>query len=206
MIGFYNYTVILTYLGTVSGFFGITYIWNGNLKMALICLMIAGFCDMFDGKVASTMKRTTQEKRFGIQIDSLSDLICFGVLPALIVFQSAGGKIIHILISVAYLLSALIRLAWFNVDEEERQLKEDSSRETYLGLPVTSTALLIPLFVGAGHILKLPMEQLSPLILILIAVAFLLPFSLKKPGNKGKAVMLGAGLTVFAMVLIGVSV
>ena len=54
--------------------------------------MIAGLCDMFDGKIASTMERTRQEKRFGVQIDSLSDLICFGVLPALIVY-SGGGRL-----------------------------------------------------------------------------------------------------------------
>ena len=46
--------------------------------------MLAGVCDMFDGKIARTMKRTKQEKRFGIQIDSLSDFLCFGVLPAMI--------------------------------------------------------------------------------------------------------------------------
>lgn len=87
MIGFYNYTVILTYLGTVSGFTGITYVLSGDIRAALICLMISGFCDMFDGKIASTRKRTPQEKRFGIQIDSLSDLICFGLLPGIIGFQ-----------------------------------------------------------------------------------------------------------------------
>ena len=81
MIGYYNYTVILTYIGTLFGFAGITYIWNGNLKMALFCLMCAGLCDMFDGRIASTMKRTKPEKRFSVQIDSLSDLVCFGILP-----------------------------------------------------------------------------------------------------------------------------
>ena len=86
MLGIYNYTVILTYLGMLSGFAGILFLLNGNVRGALICLMISGVCDMFDGKVASTKKdRTRSEKRFGIQIDSLSDLICFGVLPALIV-------------------------------------------------------------------------------------------------------------------------
>ena len=72
MIGFYNYTVILTYVGMLSGFMGIVSAWSGNLKMALLCLIFAGVCDMFDGKIASTMKRTKQEKRFGVQIDSLA--------------------------------------------------------------------------------------------------------------------------------------
>ena len=94
MLGFYNYTVILTYLGMLTGFYGITCLITGNRKGALVCLMIAGVCDMFDGKIASTMTRTKKEKRFGIQIDSLSDLICFGVLPALIVYTSAAGTVL----------------------------------------------------------------------------------------------------------------
>ena len=85
MIGIYNYTVVLTYIGMLSGFAGITFAMHDNLHSALICLVIAGVCDMFDGKIASTMDRTQREKRFGIQIDSLSDLISFGVLPAVIV-------------------------------------------------------------------------------------------------------------------------
>ena len=64
---------------------GILFAFEGQLWAALGCLMFSGVCDMFDGKVASTKKeRTRSEKRFGIQIDSLSDLVCFGVLPAVI--------------------------------------------------------------------------------------------------------------------------
>ena len=94
MIGFYNYTVILTYLGLLSGFGGILCASNGNLKAAIVLLLVAGFCDMFDGKIASTMKRTKAEKRFGIQIDSLSDLICFGVLPAVICFYCTNETVL----------------------------------------------------------------------------------------------------------------
>ena len=73
MIGFYNYTVILTYMAVMSAVLGITQIMEGNLPMAIILLMISGGCDMFDGKVARTKKdRTDREKIFGIQIDSLS--------------------------------------------------------------------------------------------------------------------------------------
>lgn len=204
MIGYYNYTVILTYIGTLFGFVGVTYIWGGNVKMALICLMISGFCDMFDGKIASTMERTKPEKRFGVQIDSLSDLVCFGVLPALIGFYCSGGKSLHIFISAAYVLAALIRLAWFNVDEEQRQDQEEKSRKTYLGLPVTASALLIPLLVGGTQLLKLPAKILYPGGLLVITIAFLAPFRLKKPGTVGKIVMILCGVAALVLVLIGV--
>ncbi len=56
---------------------------NGSPYSALLCLMVSGLLDAFDGRIARTKKnRTEQEKRFGIQIDSLNDVVCFGVLAA----------------------------------------------------------------------------------------------------------------------------
>ncbi len=180
MIGFYNYTVILTYLGMLTGFAGITFAFEGRLRASLICLVIAGICDMFDGKIASTMERTRQEKRFGIQIDSLSDLICFGVLPAMIVYTDGTLKL-RWLPSAFYLLCALIRLSWFNVDEEERQDREAGRRKFYLGLPVTTAAAIFPLLFCFGWKYTWPLQFLAPLVLFLTALAFLTPFSVKKP-------------------------
>ena len=204
MIGFYNYTVILTYMGMFSGFMGIVSAWEGNLKMALLCLIYSGICDMFDGKIASTMERTKQEKRFGIQIDSLSDIICFGVLPALIVLGANKESLLYILISATYLLCALIRLAWFNVNEEERQTSEEGCRKEYLGLPVTTSALGIPLFMGIGNLFSLPLDKVYPWVLLGMGIAFLTPFRLKKPHLVGKLVLVALGGVCLALVLIGV--
>lgn len=87
MIGFYDYTVILTYLSILSGTTGIILCLNGvgHPYLGMFFLLFSGLCDTFDGKVARSKKdRTEQMKKFGIQIDSLSDLIAFGVLPACI--------------------------------------------------------------------------------------------------------------------------
>lgn len=180
MLGIYNYTVILTYIGMLAGFTGMVCTYNGDIQGALLCLMAAGVCDMFDGKIASTMERTRQEKRFGIQIDSLSDLICFGVLPALIVYASGSGAL-RIIPSALYLLCALIRLAWFNVDEEARQDFDTGRRKVYLGLPVTSAAGVFPLLIGIGTLRHWPLHIMAPLTLLLVAAAFLTPFSIRKP-------------------------
>ncbi len=193
MLGIYNYTVILTYIGMLVSFLGLSFAMDGNIQAALVCLMVSGVCDMFDGKIASTMERTKSEKRFGIQIDSLSDLICFGALPAVIVYKLSEGTGFGLYTGAAYLLCALIRLAWFNVDEEERQEKCSGPRETYLGLPVTSAALLLPLFVGVSKLCKWPVGKLAPLLLIAMAAAFLTPFKLKKPALPGKIGMILCG-------------
>lgn len=89
MLGFWDYTVILTYLSFASGGIGIFLAASMQLKWAVFCLACSGLLDMFDGKVARTKKnRTADEKNFGIQIDSLCDLVCFGVLPMMICYQS----------------------------------------------------------------------------------------------------------------------
>ena len=88
MLGFYDYTVILTYISFASAVSGIFLASAAYLRMAVFCLALSGLCDMFDGKVARTKKnRTDDEKSFGIQIDSLCDMVCFGVLPIVICYK-----------------------------------------------------------------------------------------------------------------------
>ena len=83
MLGVYDYTVVLTYVSLMVSIGGMMFAVNGHLHLGVMCLAISGLCDMFDGKIARTKKnRTEVEKRFGIQIDSLSDIVCFGVAPA----------------------------------------------------------------------------------------------------------------------------
>ena len=85
LIGFYDYTVILTYLSLISSVFGMTQAIHEDYKTAIFCLAFSGVCDAFDGRVARSKKnRTADEKSFGIQLDSLCDVIWFGVFPELI--------------------------------------------------------------------------------------------------------------------------
>ena len=195
LIGFYNYTVILTYVGVLLGFAGVLFAMNSRVMEAVVCLMLAGFCDMFDGTVASTRPRTEPEKTFGIQIDSLSDLICFGVLPAAITCAWGRRSIPVLAVSGLYLLCGLIRLAYFNVDEQERQKHSAEPREIYLGLPVTLSALFLPLVYGSSLLLCWPPAITLTVALGIMAVMFLLPIRFRKPGLVGKlcAVVLGVG-------------
>ena len=76
MLGVYDYTVILTYISLWISIGGMMLSLNGHLDLAVLCLALSGLCDMFDGKIARTKKdRTEIEKRFGIQIDSLCDIV-----------------------------------------------------------------------------------------------------------------------------------
>ncbi len=194
LLGYYNYTVVLTYIGMITGFIGIIYAFENDLFHAAICLIMAGFCDMFDGTIASTRFRTEQEKCFGIQIDSFSDLICFGVLPAAIVYSLDRDNPIILSICSLYLLCALIRLAYFNVDEQERQKHSSASREVYTGLPVTLSALFLPSVYGAANWFSWKPAVIPAIALLTMALLFLLPFPLRKPKLPGKICIMICGL------------
>ncbi|MBQ0038941.1 MAG: CDP-alcohol phosphatidyltransferase family protein [Treponema sp.] len=210
MLGVYNYTVWMTYVAMIISFVGISYVLDGNYKAALLCLMVSGVLDMFDGKVASTKKdRTDFQKNFGIQIDSMSDLICYGVLPAMIVYELgressfAPAHNIVTAICACYLLCALIRLAFFNVDEAERQKGTSEERHLYLGLPVTSIALILPAIYDLCNVVKKPFsEYVGAAILIVCGIAFISPFKLVKPNLLGKMVLICVGLAEIAALII----
>lgn len=147
MIGVYDYTVIATYLSLLLGLGGLYSAAQNEPLDAMLCLMLAGLLDAFDGRIARTKKdRTEQEKRFGIQIDSLNDLVCFGVLPAAIGWSMDCDRLWFLATMSFFALCALIRLAYFNVTEEERQDRTSENRAYYLGVPVTASAVLAPLF------------------------------------------------------------
>lgn len=185
LLGYYNYTVVLTYLGMLAAFVGVIKAIEGEYQLGIVCLMISGICDMFDGMVASTKERDRMEKNFGIQIDSLSDLISFGVFPAVFVYMITDKSAISALISSLYLLAALIRLAYFNVLEEERQKQTTEKRTSYLGLPVTTVAIMLPAvyLIFDGYFRN---KNLFLGILLFCGIFFLLPKEIKKPNSLGK--------------------
>ena len=208
MIGYYNYTVILTYMSLVSSVVGMFFALGINCgaphpEYAIICLMLSGLCDMFDGKIARTKKnRTENEKQFGIQIDSLCDVICFGVLPSIIGYSVGMSSWLDMPILVMFPLCAVIRLAYFNVAEEIRQKKTEDVRKVYEGLPVTSVALIIPLLYSFSEDIG---GKLFPavygLAMFLIAIAFITRFKVKKPSMKTMLCFIGVGVVELVWML-----
>ncbi len=194
LLGYYDYTVILTYLGMFCSFRAILMAINERYWDSVILLMLAGLFDMLDGTVANTKNRTKEEKRFGIQIDSLCDLIGFGIMPGIFLYMISGRTTFAGIISSLYALAAVIRLSYFNVCEEKRQDKSEGKRTHFTGLPVTSIAVMLPV------IFLLQEEKIFrgviPYILLLVfcGAGFLSPFEIKKPDLKGKAFLIVFGL------------
>ena len=190
MIGVYDYTVIATYLSLLLGLGGLYSAAQNEPLDAMLCLMLAGLLDAFDGRIDRTKKdRTEQEKRFGIQIDSLNDLVCFGVLPAAIGWSMDCDRLWFLATMSFFALCALIRLAYFNVTEEERQDRTSENRAYYLGVPVTASAVLLNCAV------------VYALGLFLLGVLYITPIRVKKPQLRGVALLSVFGLGEFAVLL-----
>ena len=225
MLGYYNYTVILTYLSLVSAGLGITIslIGPGHPFLGTFFLLFCGLCDAFDGEVARRKKdRTTDEIKFGVQIDSLSDLVAFGVLPAIIgeamLFQNPEfsmvprlhtGNVLDFIVPVLcmlvmmlYVLLAMIRLAYFNVMEDKRQQEEGGKRKAYTGLPVTSAALIFPFVMLLQFMTPLDMTVVYYGVMVLVGYLFVSKIEVKKPGVKGVIILCIIGAVEFVIMMI----
>ena len=182
LIGFYDYTVVLTYISLVSAVIGTVQVSKGNISAAIACLAISGICDAFDGTVARTKKnRTEDEKNFGIQLDSLCDVVSFGVFPAFVCYCMGVDGVLGLVCVCLYSLCALIRLAFFNVLETKRQQVEEGCNKYYRGLPVTSISIIFPLIYLVRGIF--PAEAFVVVLhgmLLVVAFLFVLDFKVKK--------------------------
>ena len=213
MIGVYNYTVILTYLSLVSAMCGciVSTAGNGHPYIGGFFLLFCGLCDTFDGKVARAKKnRTDREKAFGVQIDSLSDLVAVGLLTSdgiqiipfpedrLVDLYTIGFLVIVIL----YVLAALIRLAFFNVLDEEKRYSEDVVPKGYVGLPVTSAALIFPVTLLMHYFIPKDLSNLYIALLLVTGFLFLGKFRVQKPGKRMLTVLLIMGAAEFVLLLL----
>ncbi len=126
----------ITSIGLLSGFYSIVSAVTGHFEVAAVMIVIAFFCDGLDGRVARASRTSSQ---FGVEFDSLSDVIAFGVAPAMLVFSWALRPIGSLGIAVGglFVLCGALRLARFNV----QTATADKSR--FVGLPIPGAAVMI---------------------------------------------------------------
>jgi CDP-diacylglycerol--serine O-phosphatidyltransferase len=134
--GIYLLPNLITLSSLFLGFYSIVSSFNSDYATAAWCIMAASIFDVLDGWVARITHTTT---RFGIEIDSLSDVISFGVAPGVLVYTwslSAFGKIGWL--GAFFLVAcAALRLARFNVQMGSEEKKH------FTGLPTPASAMVI---------------------------------------------------------------
>ena len=204
MIGFYDYTVVLTYLSLICSVFGMTQAIDGRFRVAIVCLALSGLLDMFDGKVARTKKnRTDDQKLFGVQIDSLCDVVCFGIFPAMICYVLGVRGVLGGIVIAYYCVCSVIRLGFFNVLETNRQREEDGANKYYHGLPITTMSIVLPIvFLLNFCISEWEFKWVLVGTLLLVGTLFIVNFKLRKPSNKLLALLVVAvGCAVVVILL-----
>ena len=143
MLGYWNKSVYITYLGAFLAVSGYLFtLQTGIIDYSFVGMILASVCDMFDGKVARSIKnRTENDKNFGVEIDSLADIVCFITIPALTIYQFGLNEWYHIIILALYVVCGIIRLAYFNVAMSDK----DKAIKEYRGLPVPVSVLVFGL-------------------------------------------------------------
>ncbi len=151
----------------VAGFLSILSAFEGNIIAGCWFIVLAGFLDALDGKVARLSGATSQ---FGIELDSLADFLSFGVAPAVLVYSiklNTLGKWGWV-ISIVYIMAAAYRLARYNLMADAEEKKD------FLGLPVPAAALTLVAFIIFSDRMWGQLEYSEWLVSMIVLFAFLM--------------------------------
>jgi CDP-diacylglycerol--serine O-phosphatidyltransferase len=126
----------ITSMGLLSGFYSIVSALQGHFELAAVMIAISFVCDGLDGRVARASRTSSQ---FGVEYDSICDVVAFGVAPAILAYAWALRPIgtIGIAVSGLFVVCAALRLARFNVQTGT------VDKRRFVGLPVPGAAAMI---------------------------------------------------------------
>lgn len=163
--GIYLLPNMVTTAGLFAGFYAIVAAMHGRFEAAAIAIFIAMVMDGLDGRVA---RLTNTQSDFGVQYDSLSDMVCFGLAPALVMYEwslrymvTVGWAKLGWLAAFIYAASAALRLARFNAQVATAE------KNYFRGLPSPSAAGVLAGLVWAATDLELQGEALVYLAFVL---------------------------------------
>jgi len=170
---------IFTITNGILGFLAIYHILIGNILLASRIVFLCIFFDSFDGFLA---RRKNNCAEFGKTLDSLSDIISFGIVPSLIFISYGDNGILSLSIGAIYVISGLLRLSRFNA----------LNSQEYFGLPITLGAIFVTLLFLA----EIPFYLYSTLLIVTSAL-FISNFKIIRPSNSEKFLVIFSTLFVF---------
>jgi CDP-diacylglycerol--serine O-phosphatidyltransferase len=186
----------ITSLGLLAGFYSLISSIDAHFETAAGMIMIAFICDGLDGRVARLSRTSSQ---FGIEFDSLSDVVAFGVAPAALAY-TWGIRVlgaVAIVISGLYVICAALRLARFNVQSGV------VDKRRFVGLPVPGAAAMIAGIVLAYSYFELnsPRALCVVMVPVTLALAGLMISHVPYPSFKGLDMSERAQIKLMAVVL-----
>ena len=185
----------LTLIGVCIGLTSINFALNGNYKLSIIAILLAAIIDGLDGRIARLIKGTS---RVGKELDSLTDVISFGVAPAFIMYfwqLNSLGKI-GWLVSLIYVVCVALRLARFNINTGGESSWKDNFFE---GIPSPAGGVLVlsPLIYESSgfDILNLNYQLVTPIVFITISILLIS----KIPTYSFKKIVVPRSTTIFLL-------
>lgn len=164
--GIYLLPNLITTGALFSGFYAIIAAMSGALENAAIAIIIAGFLDAMDGRIA---RMTNTQSEFGLQYDSLSDLVAFGVAPAVLMFSWVLADLAKVGWTVAflYMACAALRLARFNTQPDNKVF-------TGLASPAAAGTLATAVWVSVDNFDRVGIELGIPMAVLTVVMALLM--------------------------------
>ena len=161
---------ILTLIGVCIGLTSIKFAFDGKFELSIFAVIIAAIIDGLDGRIARLIKGTS---KVGKELDSLTDVISFGVAPAFIMYFWALSETGRVgwLISLIYIICVALRLARFNVSSNEESSWKDNFFE---GIPSPAGGILVlmPLILSLSELkfLNLNNQIFVPVMFIIVSI------------------------------------
>jgi CDP-diacylglycerol---serine O-phosphatidyltransferase len=139
---------LVTVLAICAGLTGIRFAFEGRIAEAVGLVLLAAFLDGIDGRLARAMKG---QSKFGAQMDSLADIVNFGVAPAMVLYASVldQARSIGWIAALVYVVACGLRLARFNVMADDPN-KPAWAGDFFVGVPAPFGAFLVmlPLYIN----------------------------------------------------------
>lgn len=183
LVGVYNAPAAVTLLGLALAVAACALAIGGRIELAVISLMYAGLCDLFDGVVARRSRLDDEARAFGVELDSIVDMASFGVAPVVLAICAGLSGPLGLCVATVYTCAAAERLAHFNTHGVER--RRDAA--FYAGLPVTYAALIFPVAFMARGPLGDAFPPCLAAITLAVAAAFVVRVPIRKPSGPALA-------------------
>ncbi|MBQ3194859.1 MAG: CDP-alcohol phosphatidyltransferase family protein [Clostridia bacterium] len=179
-IGVYNLANFVTLLGLASAIVA-CFSAGTNILLAVCMFLLSGLCDMFDGRIArGAGSRTRKEKLFGIQIDTVCDMVSFGIAPVVIAYHCGFNRWYDMAVYIVYAGCAAIRLAYFNTQAIEET--PDLNMKAFTGVPVPFSCMVLPPLMIANALIdsRAIVNIIFAAVYFAVGIAFIVNIKIKK--------------------------
>lgn len=200
VIGYYNLADLVTLFGLLCGVFSCVLVAQHPI-VAMILIGLAALCDTMDGKIARTNKKSTKRERFyGVQLDSLCDLVSFGVAPCFMAYNLGYQTAFDLILYALFIACGAIRLANFNT--EAALDTTDLRMRHFTGIPIPISGLVFPVVFILHLLTDGNVGWLFRIMFLLVGFGYICRVRFPKPTLKQQMIIGGFELLCLLIIII----